>query len=61
MDMLLYSSIDWTLFSDSLVPFKSVSTFEMDGPSSTILSSIAKNSFDLPNLTLEYHGKLQVS
>ena len=61
MDMLLYSYIDWTLFSDGLVPFKGVSTFEIDGPSSTILSSIAKNSFGLPDLTLKCHGGLQVS
>ena len=43
------------------MPFKSVSTFEIDESMSTLLSSIAKNSFDLPNLTLEYHRKLQVS
>ena len=57
MDMLLYSYIDWTLFSDGLVPFKSVSTFNIDEPTSTILSSI----FDLPDSTLECHLRLQVS
>ena len=61
MDMLLYSYIDWTLFSDGLVPFKSVSTFDIDELTSTILSSIAMNSFDLPDLTLECYGRLQVS
>ena len=59
--MLLYSSIDWTLFADGLVPCKSVSTFDIADPTSAILGSIAKNSFDLPDLTLEYRGGLQVS
>ena len=61
MDMLLYFYIDWTLFSEGLVLFKSVSTFDIDAPTSTILSSIAMNSVDLPDLTLECSGGLQVS
>ena len=61
MDMLLYSYIDWTLFSDGLVPCKSVSIFDIANPTSAILGSIAKNSFDSPDSTLVCHGDLQVS
>ena len=61
MDMLLSSYIDWTLFSDGLVPFKSVSAFDIDEPTSAAFICIAMNSFDLPDLTLECRGRRQVS
>ena len=61
MDICSYSYIDWTLFSDGLVPCKSVSSFDIVNPTSAIICSIAKNSFDSLDLTLVCRGKLQVS